>query len=67
MRARSERDRTEDTMKINEELGRFESHYFTMVKLITNMLDTMEESRVRNIIEYAIEEAKEIKQQEGGK
>ena len=51
-------------MKINEELGRFETHYTTMVKLITNLLDANTEEQTRTIVLLALEEAVEIKKQE---
>jgi len=51
-------------MRIQEDLKRFETHYTTMVKLFLNMLDEMDEARVRNIAKNAIDEALEIQKQE---
>lgn len=52
-------------MKIQENLGRFESHFFTMAKLMQNMLDAgMTKEQITNIAKYALEEAIEVKKQE---
>lgn len=51
-------------MSIQKDLGRFETHYATIVRLFANMLEKMDETQVREIVEIAMQEAIEIEKQE---
>lgn len=51
-------------MRIQDDLGRLETHYTTIVQLVQNMLEVWSETKVRNIVQIAVEEAIEVHNQE---